>query len=334
MQLLHILFGFWSPYVSLPLQAFVLSLSFFFLPLLSFFLFSTESVSESLMPISLQLNPLHSLFTFSFSLAASLMYLCARTCLSLSLSLMSRVSLSLSHVSLPLSLSPLSISLSSFDSAFAPQHSTHPQPPPTPTIAWEGPDIQHYNWKDDFSKNVHLSAEMLNRLNLFKSLSQKKPSFWGNVEYVEYVECFWNLQTPLWTPQLPEEDPTINIRAERSIFPKCASFWGMLNVLNMFESLSPKMCFFQGLDGPITNRQSWANAVNSRKPFCRSMWNEGYTNEHQSRDSNRNATNAKSTRTKFCVFRGRYDRQWTLVIRIAAITLASDSSMTLVILPI
>ena len=29
-----------------------------------------------------------------------------------------------------------------------------------------------------------------------------------------------------------------------------------------------------------------------------------YTNERQSRDSNRNATNAGSTRTKFCVFRG------------------------------
>ena len=31
-------------------------------------------------------------------------------------------------------------------------------------------------------------------------------------------------------------------------------------------------------------------------------------------------------RTKFCVFRGRHDRQRTAVIRIAAITLASDSA--------
>ena len=49
-------------------------------------------------------------------------------------------------------------------------------------------------------------------------------------------------------------------------------------------------------------------------------------------DSNRkirNATNAGSTRTKFCVFRGRYDHQRTLVIRIAAITLASDSAITM-----
>ena len=39
--------------------------------------------------------------------------------------------------------------------------------------------------------------------------------------------------------------------------------------------------------------------------------------------------NAGSTRTKFCVFRERYDRQRTLVIRIAAITLASDSAITI-----
>ena len=34
-------------------------------------------------------------------------------------------------------------------------------------------------------------------------------------------------------------------------------------------------------------------------------------------------------RTKFCVFRGTYDHQRTLVIRIVAITLASESAMTL-----
>ena len=36
-----------------------------------------------------------------------------------------------------------------------------------------------------------------------------------------------------------------------------------------------------------------------------------------------------STRTKFCVLGGRYDRQRMLAIRIAAITLASDSAITL-----
>ena len=60
-----------------------------------------------------------------------------------------------------------------------------------------------------------------------------------------------------------------------------------------------------------------------------STWNEYYTNARQSRDSNRNATNGGSTRTNFCVSRGRYDRQRTLVIRIAAITLASDSAITI-----
>ena len=69
--------------------------------------------------------------------------------------------------------------------------------------------------------------------------------------------------------------------------------------------------------------------INSRKPFRSSTWNEYYTKERQSRDSNRSATNAGSTRTKFCVFRGRYDCQRTLVIRIAAITLASDSAITI-----
>ena len=41
------------------------------------------------------------------------------------------------------------------------------------------------------------------------------------------------------------------------------------------------------------------------------------------------ATNAGSMRNKLCVFRVNYDRKRTLVIRIAAITLASDSAITL-----
>ena len=84
------------------------------------------------------------------------------------------------------------------------------------------------------------------------------------------------------------------------------------------------------LDGP--NHQSLkcsVNADNSRKPFRSSTWNGYYTNESQSRDSNRSATNAGSTRTKSCVFRGRYNRQPMLLIQIAATTLASDSAMTI-----
>ena len=70
-------------------------------------------------------------------------------------------------------------------------------------------------------------------------------------------------------------------------------------------------------------------AVNSRRPFRSSTWNEYYTNGRQSRGSKRSAANAGSTRTNFCVFRGRCDHQRTLVIRVAAITLASDSAITL-----
>ena len=42
-----------------------------------------------------------------------------------------------------------------------------------------------------------LFAEMLNMLNVFLECFWKCVSFWGNVEYVEYVECFGDLQTPL-----------------------------------------------------------------------------------------------------------------------------------------
>ena len=49
-------------------------------------------------------------------------------------------------------------------------------------------------------------------------------------------------------------------------------------------------------------RGSGPEGHNSCMPFRRFTWNEYYTNERQSRDSNRSATNAGSTRTKFCVF--------------------------------
>ena len=52
-------------------------------------------------------------------------------------------------------------------------------------------------------------------------------------------------------------------------------------------------------------------------------------NERQSRDPNRSTMNAVSVRTNFCVSGGGYDRQRTLAIRIAAITLTSDSAITI-----
>ena len=73
----------------------------------------------------------------------------------------------------------------------------------------------------------------------------------------------------------------------------------------------PLSCGFQA---PTCRHPRFGPAeVNSRRPFRRFTWNEYYTND-QSRDSNRNVMNAGSTRTKYCVFRGRYDRQRTLVI--------------------
>ena len=79
----------------------------------------------------------------------------------------------------------------------------------------------------------------------------------------------------------------------------------------------------------FANRQRSANAINSRKPFRSCTWNECYMNERQSRDSNRSTTNAGSMTTNFSVWGGEYDRQRTLVIPIAAITLASDSAITI-----
>ena len=58
-----------------------------------------------------------------------------------------------------------------------------------------------------------------------------------------------------------------------------------------------------------------------------------YSNERQWRDSNRSAANAGRMRTKSCVLGGRYELQRTLAIRIAAITLASDSAITIARFP-
>ena len=72
--------------------------------------------------------------------------------------------------------------------------------------------------------------------------------------------------------------------------------------------------------GQIANRQSLAFSE-------RSQLSQAIPQFHVERIVN--TTNAGSTRTNFCVFRGRYDRQRALVIRIAAITLASDSAITI-----
>ena len=73
---------------------------------------------------------------------------------------------------------------------------------------------------------------------------------------------------------------------------------------------------------------SSANTVNSRRPFRRSTWNE---NLHQRTAIARFESPVQRTvyQDQILCFRGRYDRQRTLVIRIAAMTLASDSAITL-----
>ena len=65
----------------------------------------------------------------------------------------------------------------------------------------------------------------------------------------------------------------------------------------------------------------WKSPIALAGPFRSSTWNECYTNE--SRHNNRRVDG-----DQFLCFRGRYDRQGTLVIRIAAITLASDLVIT------
>ena len=95
--------------------------------------------------------------------------------------------------------------------------------------------------------------------------------------------------------------------------------------LGLFLTKEKPWCFecrLRWAKSPILNRQS---LVFSERDQLWQAIPEYYTNERQLRDSNRSATNAGSTRTNFCVFWGRYDRQRTLVLRVAAIILASDS---------
>ena len=57
---------------------------------------------------------------------------------------------------------------------------------------------------------------------------------------------------------------------------------------------------------PVGSYQKFVrdNAAKSRRPFRISTSNECYTSQRQSRDSNRNATNARSMRTDFSVLGG------------------------------
>ena len=77
---------------------------------------------------------------------------------------------------------------------------------------------------------------------------------------------------------------------------------------------------------PIANHKRSEIAFNARRPFRSSTRNERCTDEHQLRDSNRSATNARAYEDQFLCSGGRYDCQRTLVIRIAAITLAGSAS--------
>ena len=87
-------------------------------------------------------------------------------------------------------------------------------------------------WKEAFFPNMCLSAEMLN--NMFKSLSQKNASFYRNVEYVEYVEHFWSLQTPVEHPNCLEGTRHSTLQLWESHFFKNVLLSAeMLNMLNV-----------------------------------------------------------------------------------------------------
>ena len=63
--------------------------------------------------------------------------------------------------------------------------------------------------------------------------------------------------------------------------------------------------------GRIANRQSLVFSERGQlsQALPQFHMDEYYSNEHESRDLNRRAINAGSTRTKFCIFRVTYDRQ-------------------------
>ena len=108
-----------------------------------------------------------------------------------------------------------------------------------------------------------------------------------------------------------------------------------MHTLSLTASGAPKVCSLPQM-GQIANRQSLVFSERGRlsQAIPQVHVERILHQQRQSLDSNRSATNAGSTRTKFCGSRRRYDCQRTLVIRIAAITLASDSAITFAISPI
>ena len=94
-----------------------------------------------------------------------------------------------------------------------------------------------------------------------------------------------------------------------------------------------QQCLVEALDGP--NRQSPIASVQRTQSILAGHsagphgMNTTPTNSNRAiRITAQRTQGLPSTRTKFCVFRGRYDCQRTLVIRIAAITLASNSAIS------
>ena len=159
--------------MSLPLILFYHCPSSSFPPLSFLFFPLTQSLSESLTPISLQLKPLHSQSILFFLSSCLSVCTCVCVCVRAHVALHISTYLSLS-LSLSLSISLyLFLSFSSFDSAFAAQHPPTHNPPPPPQLLGRDPAFNIIAERSIISQNLLLSAEMLNMLNMFKSLSQK-----------------------------------------------------------------------------------------------------------------------------------------------------------------
>ena len=107
------------------------------------------------------------------------------------------------------------------------------------------------------------------------------------------------------------------------------SRFAMCFVLQRFRAIHHPAPELRWAKSPIANRYRSANVANSRKPFRSSTWNECQTNERQLHDSSLQHNERRVCEDEFLCFGGRYDRQRTLAIRIAAITLASDSAITM-----
>ena len=146
--------------MSLPLILFYHCPSSSF-PLLSFLFFPlTQSLPESPTPISPQLKLLHSqsiLFILSSCLSA-----CTCVCVCVR-----------AHVPLHIY---IYISLYLSRASTQPLQPSTPQPttPPPPQLPGRDPTFNITAERSILSKKSLLSAEMLNMLNMFKSLSQKK----------------------------------------------------------------------------------------------------------------------------------------------------------------